>query len=60
MNLSTIDSRIVTNSYIFNLFPLIVAKVPGEKDKALQIYQEALEKHPESPYLQELKQRISP
>ncbi len=32
----------------------------GEKDKALQIYQEALEKHPESPYLQELKQRISP
>ena len=32
----------------------------GEKDKALQIYRDALEKHPESPYLQELKQRISP
>ena len=32
----------------------------GKKDKAIQIYRDALEKHPESPYLQELKQHISP
>ena len=32
----------------------------GNQDRAKQIYLDALEKHPESPYLQELKQRISP